>query len=152
MAPSLEPFTDSSNGGEVKLAGKSSGTATDKSSVALKLQGADKHDLVLAVFRAYIADLCEQFKGGHPGSAMGMAAIGVALYKYVLIYSPRNCDYFNRDRYVLSNGESPGPNVSNLVALLTSSSRTCMRVAVSLHAPYRGQEYDCRTAQELPFV
>ena len=107
MAPSLEPFTDSSNGGEVKLAGKSSGTATDKSSVALKLQGADKHDLVLAVFRAYIADLCEQFKGGHPGSAMGMAAIGIALYKYVLRYSPKNCDYFNRDRFVLSNGIPP---------------------------------------------
>ena len=151
MAPSLEPFTDSSNGGEVKLAGKSSGTATDKSSVALKLQGADKHDLVLAVFRAYIADLCEQFKGGHPGSAMGMAAIGVALYKYVLRYSPRNCDYFNRDRFVLSNGEPPGPNVSNLVALLTFGSRTCMRMAVPLHASNRYQEHDSGASQELSF-
>lgn len=37
-------------------------------------------------------------------SAMGMAAIGIALYKYVMKFSPRNCNYFNRDRFVLSNG------------------------------------------------
>jgi transketolase-like protein len=35
---------------------------------------------------------------------MGMAAIGIALYKYVMKYSPSNCNYFNRDRFVLSNG------------------------------------------------
>jgi dihydroxyacetone synthase len=35
---------------------------------------------------------------------MGMAAIGIALYKYVMKYSPGNCNYFNRDRFVLSNG------------------------------------------------
>lgn len=36
---------------------------------------------------------------------MGMAAIGVALYKYVMKFSPKNGDYFNRDRFVLSNGK-----------------------------------------------
>ncbi|RWA06380.1 hypothetical protein EKO27_g8715, partial [Xylaria grammica] len=51
-------------------------------------------------------DLCEQFKGGHPGSAMGMAAMGIALWKYVMRYSPTNPDYFNRDRFVLSNGHA----------------------------------------------
>jgi dihydroxyacetone synthase len=35
---------------------------------------------------------------------MGMAAIGIALWKYVMKYSPTNCNYFNRDRFVLSNG------------------------------------------------
>lgn len=39
-------------------------------------------------------------------SPMGMAAIGIALYKYVMKYSPKNCNYFNRDRFVLSNGTS----------------------------------------------
>lgn len=37
---------------------------------------------------------------------MGMAAIGVALWKYVMKYSPSNPDYFNRDRFVLSNGHA----------------------------------------------
>lgn len=36
---------------------------------------------------------------------MGMAAIGVALWKYVMRYSPENPNFFNRDRFVLSNGE-----------------------------------------------
>lgn len=38
---------------------------------------------------------------------MGMAAIGVALWKYVMQYSPENPNYFNRDRFVLSNGGFP---------------------------------------------
>lgn len=102
MAPSLESLPNGANGGQVKPVSKSVGGVTGVK--GLQLDGADKHDLVLGIFRAYIADLCEQFKGGHPGSAMGMAAIGVALYKYTLRYSPRNCNYFNRDRFVLSNG------------------------------------------------
>ncbi|CRK12268.1 hypothetical protein BN1708_010411 [Verticillium longisporum] len=63
-------------------------------------------DHVLKTFRCLIADLCEQFKGGHPGGAMGMAAIGVSLWKYIMKYSPSNPDYFNRDRFVLSNGHT----------------------------------------------
>lgn len=27
----------------------------------------DKHDVVLKTFRILIADLCQQFNGGHPG-------------------------------------------------------------------------------------
>ncbi|OTB05534.1 hypothetical protein M426DRAFT_72833 [Hypoxylon sp. CI-4A] len=64
----------------------------------------EKTSLVLRTFRCLIADLCEQFKGGHPGSAMGMAAIGVALWKYVMRYSSESPNFFNRDRFVLSNG------------------------------------------------
>ena len=40
---------------------------------------------------------------------MGMAAIGVALYKYVMKFSPKNGSYFNRDRFVLSNGKLTEP-------------------------------------------
>jgi transketolase len=39
--------------------------------------------------------------------AIGMAAIGVALWKYVMRYAPHTPDYFNRDRFVLSNGRFP---------------------------------------------
>ena len=35
-----------------------------------------------------------------------MAAIGVALWKYAMKYSPKNADFFNRDRFVLSNGHA----------------------------------------------
>jgi dihydroxyacetone synthase len=33
----------------------------------LNLESPEKHDRVLKVFRAFIADLCQQFNGGHPG-------------------------------------------------------------------------------------
>lgn len=35
-----------------------------------------------------------------------MAAIGIALWKYTMKYSPTNPNYFNRDRFVLSNGHT----------------------------------------------
>ncbi|KAF2465388.1 uncharacterized protein BDR25DRAFT_295550 [Lindgomyces ingoldianus] len=66
----------------------------------------NEHDHVLKTFRLLIADLCQQFNGGHPGGAIGMAAIGVALWKYVMRYAPHTPDYFNRDRFVLSNGHA----------------------------------------------
>ncbi|PQE12484.1 transketolase protein [Rutstroemia sp. NJR-2017a BBW] len=37
---------------------------------------------------------------------MGMAAIGIALWRYAMKYSPENPNYFNRDRFVLSNGHT----------------------------------------------
>jgi dihydroxyacetone synthase len=66
----------------------------------------DIHDLALRTIRVLVADLVQQFNGGHPGGAMDMAAIGIALWKYTLMFSPHNPDYFNRDRFVLSNGHT----------------------------------------------
>ena len=64
--------------------------------------------IVLQSFRLLIADLCEQFNMGHPGGAMGMAAIGVALFKYAMVYAPHEPQWFNRDRFLLSNGVFSG--------------------------------------------
>ncbi|KAK9449621.1 Transketolase, thiamine diphosphate binding domain-containing protein [Limtongia smithiae] len=69
-------------------------------------KGDDIHSYVLRVFRCLIADLCQQYNGGHPGGAMGMAAIGISLWKYSMKFSPNDPSYFNRDRFVLSNGHT----------------------------------------------
>lgn len=61
-------------------------------------------DLAVLALRNFIFDICNQNGGGHGGSAVGMAAIGVALYKYVMRYNPSNPQWFDRDRFVLSNG------------------------------------------------
>ncbi|KAH6612085.1 Transketolase, thiamine diphosphate binding domain-containing protein [Boeremia exigua] len=66
----------------------------------------DDMQLVLQSFRLLIADLCQQFGMGHPGGAIGMAAIGVALWKYAMRYASQQPDWFNRDRFVLSNGHT----------------------------------------------
>ena len=65
-----------------------------------------QYDIVIKVFRILVADLCQQFNGGHPGGAIGMAAIGLALWRFVMRYAPHTPDYFNRDRFVLSNGHT----------------------------------------------
>lgn len=55
-------------------------------------------------FRNLVFDVCMQNGGGHGGSAIGMAAIGVALWKYIMQYNPVDPDWFDRDRFVFSNG------------------------------------------------
>lgn len=107
MAPGLETYQHETQDIPVKpLDKKINGTDTSQAVEELKLEEDEKHDKVLKVFRCLIADLCQQFNGGHPGGAMSMAAIGVALFKYVMKYSPSNHQYFNRDRFVLSNGHT----------------------------------------------
>lgn len=64
----------------------------------------NEDDLAVLALRNFIFDICNQNGGGHGGSAIGMAAIGVALYKYAMRYNPSNPEWFDRDRFVLSNG------------------------------------------------
>ncbi|KAH2246877.1 hypothetical protein KXW72_007062 [Aspergillus fumigatus] len=71
-----------------------------------QLEEKKKIDLALRTIRCLILDLCQQHKGGHPGGAMGMTAIGIALWKYCMRYVPTNPNFFNRDRFVLSNGHT----------------------------------------------
>ena len=54
--------------------------------------------------RALAMDAVEAAKSGHPGMPMGMAEIAVALWKRHLRHNPGNPAWFNRDRFVLSNG------------------------------------------------
>ena len=49
-------------------------------------------------------DAVQKANSGHPGMPMGMAEIAVALWKDHLKHNPLNPRWFNRDRFVLSNG------------------------------------------------
>ncbi|HEU0151773.1 MAG TPA: transketolase [Arenimonas sp.] len=49
-------------------------------------------------------DAVEAAKSGHPGMPMGMADIAEVLWNDFLSHSPNNPKWFNRDRFVLSNG------------------------------------------------
>ena len=50
------------------------------------------------------ADAVERANSGHPGMPLGMADIAEVLWRNHLNHSPENPKWFNRDRFVLSNG------------------------------------------------
>jgi transketolase len=54
--------------------------------------------------RFLAADAVEAAKSGHPGMPMGMADIAEVLWNDYLSHNPKNPKWFNRDRFVLSNG------------------------------------------------
>ena len=49
-------------------------------------------------------DAVQKANSGHPGMPMGMAEIATALWNKHLKHNPSNPTWFNRDRFVLSNG------------------------------------------------
>ena len=49
-------------------------------------------------------DAVEKANSGHPGMPMGMADVATILFKYYLKFNPKNPDWVNRDRFVLSAG------------------------------------------------
>lgn len=54
--------------------------------------------------RFLAADAVEAAKSGHPGMPMGMADIAEVLWNDFFRHNPNNPQWFNRDRFVLSNG------------------------------------------------
>ena len=49
-------------------------------------------------------DAVQAANSGHPGAPMGMADIAEVLWNDYLRHNPGNAEWFNRDRFVLSNG------------------------------------------------
>ena len=54
--------------------------------------------------RALSMDAVQQANSGHPGAPMGMADIAEVLWRDHLKHNPGNPAWFDRDRFVLSNG------------------------------------------------
>ncbi|MCM2346057.1 transketolase [Acidovorax soli] len=61
------------------------------------------HQMANAI-RALAMDAVQQANSGHPGAPMGMADMAVALWGRHLKHNPTNPQWFDRDRFVLSNG------------------------------------------------
>ena len=54
--------------------------------------------------RALSIDAIDKAKSGHPGMPLGMSDIAQVLWADHLKHNPKNPNWFNRDRFVLSNG------------------------------------------------
>lgn len=62
-----------------------------------------RRDLANAI-RFLAIDAVQAANSGHPGMPMGMADIAEVLWNDYLSHNPNNPTWFNRDRFVLSNG------------------------------------------------
>ena len=58
------------------------------------------------VIRVLAMDAVQQANSGHPGAPMGMADMAEALWRGFLKHNPANPRWWNRDRFVLSNGHA----------------------------------------------
>ncbi|WP_436893093.1 transketolase [Siccibacter turicensis] len=56
--------------------------------------------------RALSMDAVQKAKSGHPGAPMGMADIAEVLWNDFLKHNPTNPTWYDRDRFILSNGHA----------------------------------------------
>jgi len=63
-----------------------------------------KNKILSNAIRFLSMDAVQKANSGHPGMPMGMADVVTILFKYFLRFNPKNPNWLNRDRFVLSAG------------------------------------------------
>ena len=63
-----------------------------------------KFNQLSSAIRFLSIDAVQKANSGHPGMPMGMADVATVLFKYHLRFNPKNPDWVNRDRFILSAG------------------------------------------------
>ena len=63
-------------------------------------------ELSIATIRSLCIDMINKAKSGHPGMALGAAPILFTLYTRHLVANPKDPEWINRDRFVLSGGHA----------------------------------------------
>ena len=63
-------------------------------------------DLCINTIRTLSMDAVQQANSGHPGTPMALAPLAYVLWNQILRYNPQNPNWFDRDRFVLSNGHA----------------------------------------------
>ncbi|KAK5746876.1 Transketolase [Elasticomyces elasticus] len=61
-------------------------------------------ELAINTIRTLAIDATFAANSGHPGAPMGMAPVAHVLFNKFMTFNPKNPDWANRDRFVLSNG------------------------------------------------
>jgi transketolase len=83
-----------------------SATSSTSPTAALSTAAVPRETAMANAIRALAMDAVQQANSGHPGAPMGMADMAVALWGDHLRFNPANPHWFDRDRFVLSNGHA----------------------------------------------
>jgi transketolase len=75
-----------------------------KKSSAIKQSAADS--LCVNTIRTLAMDAVQAANSGHPGAPMGLASAAFVLWTQFLKHNPKNPDWIDRDRFVLSGGHA----------------------------------------------
>jgi transketolase len=63
-------------------------------------------EISIATIRTLAADVVGKANSGHPGAPMGMAPVAHVLFSRFFNANPKSSKWYNRDRFVLSNGHA----------------------------------------------
>jgi transketolase len=63
-------------------------------------------ELCVNTIRTLSMDAVQKANSGHPGTPMGLAPAAYVLFSRIMRFNPRNPDWFDRDRFVLSCGHA----------------------------------------------
>lgn len=66
----------------------------------------DLQQLMINTVRTLSIDAVQKANSGHPGAPLGMAPAGYTLFTRFMRFNPRDPDWINRDRFVLSAGHA----------------------------------------------
>ncbi|MGH3659782.1 MAG: transketolase, partial [Micromonosporaceae bacterium] len=69
-------------------------------------RGTDLDLLATDTVRTLAMDAIQKAGDGHPGTAMALAPAAYVLWTRFLTFDPDDPDWFDRDRFVLSNGHA----------------------------------------------
>lgn len=71
----------------------------------MSIKNADDN-LCVNTIRVLAAEMVQAANSGHPGAPMGLAPVAHTLFSKIMKFNPANPKWWNRDRFVLSNGHA----------------------------------------------
>jgi transketolase len=63
-------------------------------------------EMSINTIRTLSMDAVQKANSGHPGAPMALAPLAYVLWKRFLKFNPKNPEWFDRDRFILSNGHA----------------------------------------------
>ena len=100
--------------------------------------------------RVLSADAVQKANSGHPGTPMGLAAIGHVLWTRFMNYNPQDAEWPNRDRFILSCGHACMLQYSYLYLTGYNISMEDIKNFRQLHSKTAGHpEYDLLEGVEI---